>query len=134
MIRSVERRSTERVKVMLSATLERAGEATPTRLANLSPDGALVIGAGLSDGTSVLLHRNGTEVRSSVTWTRDNQCGLKFEETVDVGFGAPDHSASPAGRRQPRTRRPGLKCVPLSEAERATLDRWINTGARALGD
>lgn len=133
MIRSVERRSTERVKVMLSATLERAGEATPTRLANLSPDGALVIGAGLSDGTSVLLHRNGTEVRSSVTWTRDNQCGLKFEETVDVGS-ALRTIPSPSRKTAPRTRRPGLKCVPLSEAERATLDRWINTGARALGD
>ena len=85
MISSVERRRTERVKVMLSATLEQAGEATPTRVANLSPEGALVIGPELSDGTPVLLHRNGTEVRSSVTWARDNQCGLKFEESVDVG-------------------------------------------------
>ena len=99
MISSVERRRTERVKVMLSATLEQAGEATPTRVANLSPEGALVIGPELSDGTPVLLHRNGTEVRSSVTWARDNQCGLKFEESVDVGLGASNNSdPEPQGR------------------------------------
>ena len=133
MISSVERRRTERVKVMLSATLEQAGEATPTRVANLSPEGALVIGPELSDGTPVLLHRNGTEVRSSVTWARDNQCGLKFEESVDVGS-ALRTIPTPSRKVAPRTRRPGLKCVPLSEAELATLDRWINTRARALGD
>ena len=133
MISSVERRRTERVKVMLSATVEQAGEATLTRLANLSADGALLVGPELSDGTDVLLQRNGTDVRSSVTWARGNQCGLKFEETVDVGS-ALRTIPTPSRKAMPRTRRPGLKCVPLSEAERATLDRWINTGARALGD
>ena len=133
MTQSVERRRTERVKVMLSAMLEQWGEATPTRLANLSPDGALVIGPELSDGTPVLLHRNGTNVRSSVTWTRGNQCGLKFDEAVDVES-ALRTIPSPSRKTAPRTRRPGLKCIPLSEAELATLDRWINTGARALGD
>ena len=133
MTSSVERRSTERVKVMLSATLEQSGQATPTRLANLSQDGALVIGLELSDGTDVLLQRNGTNVRSSVTWARGNQCGLKFEEAVDVGS-ALRTIPSPSRKPAPRTRRPGLKCIPLTEAERATLDRWINTGARALGD
>lgn len=133
MITRVERRRTDRVKVMLSATVEQGGEATPSRLANLSADGALVIGPALSDGTQVLLQRNGTDVRGSVTWVRDNQSGLSFERTVDVES-ALRTIPRPARKAQARTRRPGLKCVPLSEAEIATLDRWINTGARALGD
>lgn len=133
MITRVERRRTDRVKVMLSATVEQGGEATPSRLANLSADGALVIGPALSDGTQVLLQRNGTDVRGSVTWVRDNQSGLSFERTVDVES-ALRTIPRPARKAQAPTRRPGLKCVPLSEAEIATLDRWINTGARALGD
>jgi hypothetical protein len=118
---------------MLSATLEQSGQTASTRLANLSAEGALVIGPALSDGTSVLLQRNGTDVRGSVTWARGNQSGLKFEEEVDVGSALRTIPA-PSRRAAMRTRRPGLKCIPLSETERATLDRWINTGARALGD
>ena len=133
MIRSVERRSTERVKVMLSATLERAGEATPTRPANLSPDGALVIGAGLSDGRPSSCIATARKCAAPSPGPATTSARVKFEETVDVGS-ALRTIPSPSRKTAPRTRRPGLKCVPLSEAERATLDRWINTGARALGD
>jgi len=133
MIRSVERRSTERVKVMLSATVEQEGETAPTRLANLSPEGALVVGPALRDGAFVLLQRNGADIWGSVTWSRGNESGLKFEKTFDVGAAL---RPIPAPRRAtaPRSRRPGLRCVPISSAEKQSLERWLNTGPTLVRD
>jgi len=131
MIGSVERRRTERVKVLFSATVEQASNASPTRLANLSSDGALLVGSELSEGMPVILQRNGTNVPGSVTWSRGNECGVKFDDSVDVATTL---------RTVPRTRtvkplhsrRPGLKCAPMSEADRAMFDRWLNTGPRVV--
>jgi hypothetical protein len=131
MITLWDRRRSERVKVMLSATVEKAGCAEPTRLANLSPDGALLIGPGLESGTPVLLQRNGTDVRGSVTWSKGNESGLRFEEAFDVAAAL---RAIRVRKRHdaPRSRRPGLKCAPMSDAEKANYERWLNTGPQLV--
>ena len=131
MITLWDRRRSERVKVMLSATVEKAGKAEPTRLANVSADGALLVGPALPRGTPVLLQRNGTDVRGSVTWSNGNESGLQFEQDFDVASAL----RTIAARKRfdtPRSRRPGLKCVPMSEAEKATYERWLNTGPQLI--
>jgi hypothetical protein len=128
-----ERRRTDRVKVMLSATVEQGGELAPTRLANVSQDGALLVGPALRDGTSVMLQRNVTDVRGSVTWADGNRCGLKFEQNLDVAATLRTISR-PKHKQAVRKRRPGLKCSPMTHAEKAVFDRWLNTGPQLLGD
>lgn len=131
MISSVERRRTERVKVMLSATIGQASNERPTRLANLSSDGALVVGSRLSEGTSVVLQRNGTNIPASVTWARGDECGVKFDDSLNVAT-ALRTVPRPRTVEPPHSRRPGLKCIPMSEADRAMFDRWLNTGPRVV--
>jgi hypothetical protein len=131
MIGSIERRRSERLKVMFSATVEQSGNASPTRLANLSSEGALLVGANLSDGAPVLLQRNGTNLPGSVTWSRGNECGVKFDDFVDVSATLRT-VAQPRRTRDFHSRRPGLKCAPMSEADRAMFERWLNTGPRLV--
>lgn len=132
MINLVERRSNERVKVMLSATVAQDGAASPARLANLSAEGALVIGTSLTDGTPVLLQRNGADVRGSVTWASGNRCGVKFHDVLDVGA-ALRTIRKPRAKSATPKRRPGLKCIPLTQAEKINFDRWVNIGPQILG-
>jgi hypothetical protein len=127
MITLWDRRRTERVKVMLSATVEKDGGTEPTRLANLSAEGALLVGPTLKHGTPVRLQRNGTDIQASVTWSKGNESGLKFEQGFDVATAL--RTIPPPKRLDtPRSRRPGLKCAPISDAEKATFERWLNTG------
>ena len=128
-----ERRRTDRVKVMLSATIEQGGTLAATRLANVSPDGALIVGPALRDGTSVTLQRNGTDVRGSVTWADGNRCGLRFEQNLDVAATLRT-IPRPKQKQAVRKRRPGLKCNPMTPSQKAVFDRWLNTGPQLLGD
>ena len=103
MITKFERRRTDRVKVMLSATVEQGGEATPSRLANLSADGALVIGPALSERDPVLLQRNGTDVRGSVTWS----VTIKAVSALKGPWTSNPRSERSRGRPARRRRGPG---------------------------
>lgn len=131
MITLWDRRRTEPVKVMLSATVEKDGKAEPTRLANLSAEGALLVGPALKDGTPARLKRNGSDVRGSVTWSNGHESGLKFEQGFDVAT-ALRTIAPPRRIEAPRSSRPGLKSVPMSEAEKAVFERWLHTGPQLV--
>lgn len=130
---SNERRSTERSRVMLSALVEKEGAPEPMKVLNLSEGGALVLGSRLTEGTSVMLRREGTDVRGYVAWVRGEECGLRFERPVNVRSVLRTIPTPRAAFNQ-RTRRPGLKAVPLSNAEISLLDTWVTRGATARCD
>lgn len=127
----LDRRRAERSKVMLVAGLERGKSEETLRIANLSPEGALVLGCPGPRGTIVRIRRGNLELTARVAWTGQQKSGLSFDQPTEVAamlrpISTPRHSS-------PRpSRRPGLKPVPLTDADRRFLERWASEG-RYLG-
>lgn len=124
----IERRRNERSKVMLSVNIAGMSRAAEGRLANVSPDGACIVGMSLSEGSAVLIQRNGRDLSGLVTWANGNQSGISFAEPLNLEsmlrpIAAPRIKVSYASRR------PGLKCRPLSKADIAILERSATQGA-----
>jgi PilZ domain-containing protein len=128
-----ERRSSERATVMLSAVVAQPTGSAQVRMANLSREGAAVIGPELAQYTKVVLRRDGKDVAGRVVWVDGSCSGLRFEQPTELDSMLPRIS-----KRRPalhtRPGRPGLKCAPLSPADRMILERWATAGACAVGD
>jgi hypothetical protein len=128
-----DRRCSERSSVMLSATLEQRAACAQVRLSNLSREGAAIIGSPLAPYSRVVLRREGSQVASRVMWVDGSSSGVRFEQPTELESLLPRIS-----RRRPshalRPGRPGLKCAPLSDADRLVLERWSTAGTSAPGD
>jgi hypothetical protein len=123
----LDRRRTDRSKVMLVAGLERGGAEQKLRIADLSADGALVLGCPGPRGTVVRLRRGSIELTARVAWSGQQKSGLSFDQPADVS--AMLRPISQPRHRYPRSsRRPGLKSVPLTEGERRFLEQWASEG------
>ena len=127
-----ERRRTTRSKVMLCAALEHSGKQGLSRIANVSSDGALVLGGALPLGMSVTLRRGSVDLPGRVAWVKGQQFGVRFDEPVEPGAMLRT-IAAPRRHTVPANRRPGIKCRPLSQAERTLLERWATEGTTTLG-
>lgn len=112
---------------MLSVSVAGSSRPADGRLANLSPEGACVVGPSLSEGTPILLQRNGMEMPGHVTWSAGEQSGVCFAEPLK-----PESILRPVAVPKQRfsyvSRRPGLKCRPLSKADIALLERSATAG------
>ena len=124
-----ERRRATRATVMLSVTIARGGKPVKARLTNVSTDGASVVGVGLGQGRGFVLQSGRLEVPCRVQWRHDQCAGLNFEHPVHLGS-IRRPIAKPRPRTNPRSGRPGLKCVPLSSADRTMFDTWAERRAR----
>lgn len=83
--RSADARSSVRSSVYLGATLYGYGAPTPTRIRNMSADGALVEAAVVPEGGALVqLVRGSLIVHGLVAWSVEGRCGVKFSGTVDV--------------------------------------------------
>src|SRR3569833_693750 len=72
-------RRSPRSKVLLTATLERAGEPLSVVLRDLFEHGALIeTRSALEVDAEVLFHRNELRVRGFVAWVRDGIAGICF--------------------------------------------------------
>lgn len=113
---------------MLTAMLELAGDAQQVILRNLSTGGALVEGKWLpAEGSMVVFRRNGLGVPAHVAWVEGKFAGIAFEcplERSEVLRQVPQ----PKEKFEPRFRRPGLACEPLSDADRRMLQLWAVPG------
>jgi len=78
------------------------------------------------DRVAALLFRAGTSQSRAIS-----QGALKFEQGVDVAT-ALRTIAPPRRIEAPRSSRPGLKSVPMSEAEKAVFERWLHTGPQLV--
>lgn len=130
-----QNRRSSRSNVLLKATLELPGESLAVVLRNLSQEGALIQGEGLPEaGTRVLFHRQGLSVPSRVAWTHCNHAGIEFEFPLFPGEML--RHVPPTPRKPPLEikKRPGLGTKPLSDAERAMIERWATEGLNTLGE
>ena len=130
-----QNRQSRRSPVLLAATVEVAGVATPVKLRNLSEEGALVEGDHLPlEGSTTFFERNDLRVKSRVAWVHGNLAGLSFAKPLQreqVLRNVP----SPRPKHQPEFRRPGLACRPLSAEERKLVERWMTESpVRRPGD
>lgn len=130
-----QNRRSSRSNVLLKATLELPGESLAVVLRNLSQEGALIQGEGLPEArTRVLFHRQGLSVPSRVAWTHCNHAGIEFEFPLFPGEML--RHVPPTPRKPPLEikKRPGLGTKPLSDAERAMIERWATEGLNTLGE
>ena len=85
--RPTERRTDDRMPALLRVAklIGERGEQL-IRIRNMSAGGiAAEHGQPLDIGDVVLLEFGTQKVRSTVVWTRDGTCGIKFDENVDLG-------------------------------------------------
>ena len=130
-----QNRRSRRSPVLLAASVEVAGVATPVKLRNLSEEGALVEGDRLPlEGSTTFFERNELRVKSRVAWVHENLAGLAFAKPLQreqVLRNVP----SPRPKHQPEFRRPGLVCRPLTAEERKLVERWMTESpTRRPGD
>lgn len=78
-------RDVQRTKLFVAATIVIDGQVDPVRVRDMSSGGALIEGPVLPPaGTAFELVRAHLRVSARSMWVRGNQCGVSFEETVDV--------------------------------------------------
>lgn len=122
---SIHNRRTRRSPVLLTASVEVAGEAKSVRLRNLSEDGALIEGECLpEEGSETFFERKELRLKSRVVWVEGRYAGVAFARPLK----AEDvlrHIPSPKAKVQIEARRPGLACRPLTSYERRMLERWM---------
>jgi hypothetical protein len=127
-------RRSRRSPVLLAASVEVDGVVMPVKLRNLSEEGALIEGEQLPPEDSVtFFERNDLRLKSRVVWVQGRYAGVAFARPLK-------QSEVLRNVPQPRQlangdfRRPGLACRPLSDEERAMVERWMTQSPHTLGD
>ncbi len=129
---SVHNRRSNRSPVLLSAKIERAGTADFVRLRNLSAEGALIEAHELPEqGSNIIFERNGLRVNARIVWSESGFAGVAFERPL-AREELLRHVPAPKQTFEPKHRRPGLACQPLTEADRRMVQLWATTNS--LGD
>jgi len=122
----IKNRRSRRSPVLLSATVEVAGEAVPVKLRNLSEEGALIEGGRLPvEGSDTFFERNDLRLKSRVVWVHGKYAGVAFDELLKAEQVLRNVSAPKRTAELTDFRRPGLACRPLSDYERRMLERWM---------
>ena len=118
-------RRSRRSPVLLAASVEVAGVATPVKLRNLSEEVALVEGDRLPlEGSTTFFERNELRLKSRVVWVEGRYAGVAFNRPLkpeEVLRNVP----KPKQRANKDFRRPGLACRPLTDDERKMVERWM---------
>jgi len=131
---TAQNRRSRRSPVLLAASIEVAGVAQTVRLRNLSEEGALIEGDDLPPEDSVtFFERNELRLKSRVVWVHGRFAGVAFARPLqqsEVLRNVPQ----PRQSVRPEFRRPGLACRPLTDDERAMVERWMTQSPHTLGD
>lgn len=120
-----QNRRSRRSNVLLTATIEIAGEMLSVKLRNLSAEGALVEGKVLpATNSEILFHRNELSVRGKVAWVGGNHAGISFNRKLD-----PEqvlrHVPPPRPKAQQDFRRPGFNVKEFTPEQRKMIERWM---------
>jgi hypothetical protein len=132
---TAQNRRSRRSPVLLAASIEVAGVAQTVRLRNLSEEGALIEGERLPlEGTTTFFERNDLRLKSRVIWVHGRFAGVAFARPLK-----PEevlrHVPQPRQQIARDFRRPGLACRPLSDHERAMVEKWmVSSPMGELGD
>jgi hypothetical protein len=129
----IHNRRSGRSPVLLSAKIEVEGRDVPVVLRNLSSEGALLESASLPpEGAMTMFTRNDLSVEGRIIWVEGRFAGLAFDRRLEREEML-RHVPQPRQRIEPKLRRPGLACRPLTENERKMVQTWM-TAVPTLGD
>jgi hypothetical protein len=122
---TTQNRRSRRSNVLLTATVEIAGERLPVKLRNLSADGALVEAKLLPAADSeIIFHRNELSVRGKVAWVGGNHAGISFNRKLN-----PDQVLRHVPPTRPKQtldfKRPGFNVRDFSPEQRKLIERWM---------
>ena len=79
------KRASNRLRLGVAATLSLTSETRPCVLDDISATGArLRIDRQLATGTMALLNFHQLHLYASVVWSRDGECGLRFERRLPL--------------------------------------------------
>ena len=120
----VQNRRQSRSNVLLTAVVERSGQAYDVKLRNLSAEGALVEGDLIpAEGSQIRFRRSDLSVLGTIVWVSGKRAGIHFDQPL-----SPEallrHVPTPKPRVLPAFRRPGLTSRTLSSNERAFEGLW----------
>jgi hypothetical protein len=122
---TMKQRRSRRSSMLLSATIEVAGDAVPVKLRNLSEQGALIEGERLPlEGAVTVFERNDLRQKSHVVWVQGRFAGVAFDRPLEAGQ-VLRNVPTPKPRAPIDFKRPGLACRPLSDYERKMLEQWM---------
>ena len=120
-----QNRRSRRANVLLTATIEIAGEMLPVKLRNLSAEGALVEAKLLPAADSkIIFHRNDLSVRGTVAWVGGNHAGIAFNRKLNPEQ-ALRHIPDPQPKQQIDFRRPGFSVRDFTPEQRKMIERWM---------
>ena len=118
-----QNRRSRRSNLLMAATVETASGMVGVTLRNLSAEGALVEGDGISEpGSQVIFRKNELCVSGLVAWVNERRAGIAFDAKLQPET-VLRHIPSPRSRIAPSFKRPGLSGQVLSADER----RWCET-------
>jgi hypothetical protein len=120
-----QKRRSRRTNVLLTPTLEIAGERLDVKLRNLSAEGALVEAKLLPAADSeIIFHRKELSVRGTVAWVSGNHAGISFNRQLD-----PEqvlrHVPQPQPKQRFDFRRPGFSVRDFTPEQRKLIERWM---------
>ena len=125
-----EGRRSDRLKVILSATVLDEASRMPVRIIDLSRDGALIIGDLLPAPKSKITLRCGSQsVSGTVAWRKGKRAGLRFDRQVNrqrFGRKCNRNIAIVRDTRKPDFRRPGFRGTQLTAEEQAFMAQLIS--------
>jgi hypothetical protein len=120
-----QNRRSRRSNVLLTATIEVAGEMLDVKLRNLSEEGALVEGKILpAEGSTIVFHRKELSVRGKIAWVSGNHAGIAFNRKLEAEQ-VLRHVPQPRPKLQQEFRRPGFTVRDLSPTQRKQFERWM---------
>lgn len=94
-------RARERTKVDIAVTITTVLDSIEATVADLSPRGAMVVGATLPQGTQLQLDVDGYSVFATVMWSEADRMGLRFPFELNHGPLFDALEAALAARRMP---------------------------------
>lgn len=120
-----QNRRSRRSNVLLTATIEVAGEMLPVKLRNLSAEGALVEAELLpATDSAIVFHRKDLCVRGKVAWVGGNHAGISFNRNLD-----PEqvlrHVPPARPKHQLEFKRPGFNVRDFTPEQRKMIERWM---------
>lgn len=117
-----QNRRSRRSNLLMAASVETSTGSVAVTLRNLSAEGALVEGAGLTEvGAPVVFRKKDLVISGRIAWLHEHRAGIAFDARLE-----PDtvlrHVPSPKARLEMQYKRPGFTRF-LSEQEQ----RWCES-------
>ena len=123
-----QNRRSRRSNVLMAATVETADGLVGVTLRNLSAEGALVEGDGITHpGSQVVFRKNELCVSGRIAWVSDRRAGISFDARLQPET-VLRHIPSPRHRVEPSFKRPRLSSRTLSAEERRWCESVLGNG------